>query len=83
MAPVNKVYRVQTIARVAEMLGEDEDWLWDVANEMDQEDGLIWVYGPGDDTVMAFTDDGVENLTDLIQEYKDNPDLLKRSTGSE
>ena len=83
MAPVNKVYRVQTIARVAEMLGEDEDWLWDVANEMDQEDGLIWVYGPGDDTVMAFTDDGVETLTDLIQEYKANPDLLKRSTGSE
>jgi len=83
MAPVNKVYRVQTIARVAEMLGEDEDWLSDVANEMDQEDGLIWVYGPGDDTVMAFTDDGVENLTDLIQEYKANPDLLKHSTGSE
>ena len=24
------------------MLGEDEDWLWHVANEMDQEDGLIW-----------------------------------------
>lgn len=83
MAPVNKVYRVQTIARVAEMLGEDEDWLSDVANGMDQEDGLIWVYGPGDDTVMAFTDDGVENLTDLIQEYKDNPDLLKHATGSE
>ena len=83
MAPVNKAYRVQTIARVAEMLGEDEDWLRDVANEMDQEDGLIWVYGPGDNTVMAFTDDGVENLTDLIQEYKDNPDPLKHSTGSE
>src|ERR1041384_4722091 len=56
MAPTNKVHHVRTIARVAEMLGEDEDWLWDVANEMDQEDGLIWVYGPGDDGVMAFTD---------------------------
>jgi hypothetical protein len=53
MAPTNKVHHVRTIARVAEMLGEDEDWLWDVANEMDQEDGLIWVYGPGDDGVMA------------------------------
>ncbi|HEX3992462.1 MAG TPA: hypothetical protein VHX39_14935 [Acetobacteraceae bacterium] len=49
MAPVNKVHHVNTIARVAEMLGEDEDWLWDVANEMDQEDGQIWVYGVGDD----------------------------------
>jgi len=35
LAPVNKVHHVHTIARVAEMLGEDEDWLWDVANEMD------------------------------------------------
>jgi hypothetical protein len=46
LAPVNKVHHVYTIARVAEMLGEDEDWLWDVANEMDQEDGLVWVYAP-------------------------------------
>ena len=80
MAPVNKVYRVQTIARVAEMLGEDEEWLWDVANEMDQEDGLIWVYGPGDDTVMAFTDFGIEILTGLIEIYKSKPHLLKQST---
>ena len=47
------------------MLGEDEEWLWDVANEMDQEDGLIWVYGPGDDGVMAFTDFGTKLSPDL------------------
>jgi hypothetical protein len=39
---INKVHRVTTITRVAEQLGEDEDWLRDVANEMDTEDGLIW-----------------------------------------
>jgi hypothetical protein len=78
--PVNKVYLVQTIARVAEMLGEDEDWLWDIATEMDPEDGLIWVYGPGDESVMAFTDFGIETLTGLIQIYKADPQLLKRST---
>lgn len=80
MAPVNKVGHVFTIARVAEMLGEDEDWLWDVANEMDQEDGLIWVYGTGDEEVMAFTDFGIETLQGLIEIHKANPDLLKRST---
>ena len=79
LAPVNKVHHVQTIARVADMLGEDEDWLWDVANEMDQEDGLIWVYGPGDDGVMAFTDFGIETLTGLIEIYKADPGLLKVS----
>ena len=76
----NKEHHVLTIARVAEMLGEDEDWLWDVANEMDQEDGLIWVYGAGDEGVMAFTDFGIETLQNLIQIYKEDPDLLKRST---
>jgi hypothetical protein len=83
LAPVNKVHHVYTIARVAEMLGEDEDWLWDVANEMDQEDGLIWVYGPGDDGVMAFTDFGIETLSGIVEIYKASPDLLKRSTDPE
>jgi hypothetical protein len=63
-----------------EMLGEDEDWLWDVVNEMEQEDGLIWVYSTGDDGVMAFTDFGIETLTGLIEIYKADPDLLKRSS---
>jgi hypothetical protein len=80
LAPVNKVHHVRTIARVAEMLGEDEDWLWDVANEMGQEDGLIGVYGPGEDSVMAFTDLGIETLTNLIEFYKASFELLKRST---
>jgi hypothetical protein len=79
LSSVNKVHHVHTIARVAEMLGEDEDWLWDVASEMDQEDGLIWVYGPGEESVMAFTDFGIETLTGIIEIYKANPDLLKRS----
>ena len=60
LPPVNKVHHVHTIARVAEMLGEDEDWLCDVATEMDQEDGLIWVYGPGDAGVIAFTNFGID-----------------------
>jgi hypothetical protein len=79
LAQVNKVHHVHTIARVAEMLGEDKDWLWDVATEMDQEGGLIWVYGPGDQSIMAFTDFGIETLTGIIKIYKDDPDLLKRS----
>ena len=83
MAPTNKVHHVTTIARVAEMLGEDEDWLSDVANEMDQEDGLIWIYGPGDDGVMAFTDFGIETLRELVGMHKADPELLTRLDTSE
>jgi len=75
---VNKVHRVTTINRVAEELGEDEDWLWDVADEMETEDGCIWVYGIGEDGILAFTDFGIENLRELIRMYKADPDLLKR-----
>ena len=78
--PINKVHHVSTIARVAEILGEDEDWLGDVADEMDQEDGLIWIYGPGGESVMAFSDFGIETHTAIIEVYKDHPERLKRST---
>ena len=75
---VNKVHHVTTITRVAEDLGEDEDWLHHVASEMDVEDGVIWVYGVGEDGVMAFTDFGIENLIELIKLHKENPRLLSR-----
>ena len=70
---VNKVHRVTTISRVAADLGQDEDWLWDVANEMDTEDGLVWVYGAGEHGVMAFTDFGIETLIGLIRMHKEKP----------
>ena len=62
-------------------LGEDEGWLFDVAAEMEPEDGVIWVYGVGDDGVLAFTDFGVENLVDLIKMHKDDPSLLRQDAG--
>ena len=78
---INKVHHVTTINQVAKNLGEDEDWVSDVANEMEIEDGVIWVYGVGDDGVMAFTDFGIENLVNLVKIHKDDPTLLKRSDG--
>jgi len=76
---INKVYAVFTLSRVAKDLGEDEDWLRDVAGEMEPEEGLIWIYGVGEeDEVMAFTDFGIESLIDLIKMHKKDPTLLKR-----
>jgi hypothetical protein len=75
---INKVSHVTTISQVAKDLGENEDWLFDVASEMEPEDGLIWVHGINDDGVMAFTDFGIESLIDLIEMHKADPTLLKR-----
>ena len=79
---INKVSHVKTINLVAKELGESEDWLYDVAAEMETEDGLIRVYGAGDDAIMAFTDFGIESLIDLIKIHKNDPTLLKRWDGA-
>ena len=67
----NKIHHVFTIDRVARDLGEDEEWLADIANEMEPEDGLIWVYNLSDGGVIAFTDFGIENLRELILIHRD------------
>jgi len=60
---------------------EDEEWLewlFEVAEEMDPEDGQLWVVGVGEDGVMAFTDDGIENLKELIAIHKEDPSIIEK-----
>ena len=78
MGHVNKVSHVFTLGHVAGMLGEDEEWLFEVAEEMDTEDGQLWVVGVGEDSEMAFTDDGIENLKELIAIHKDDPSIIEK-----
>jgi hypothetical protein len=59
-----------TITRAAEILGEDEELLWDLVDEMEPEDGCLWIYGTGDQQTVAFTADGMEYLRQLISEHK-------------
>lgn len=51
------------------MLGEDEDWLWKISDDMDPDDGCLWVYGIGDD-VRAFTPFGIEVLMQIISDER-------------
>ena len=60
------IAHVFTIGYVANLLGEDEDWLYDLSIDMFPEDGCLWVYGVGEDGVPAFTKDGIENLRQII-----------------
>ncbi|PTQ64107.1 hypothetical protein [Celeribacter persicus] len=68
---LNKVHSVKTIDRVAAELGATVDRVFDLAIDMETEDGVIWVYGPGDDSVIAFSPFGIENLRDLIEMDRD------------
>jgi hypothetical protein len=66
MGHVNKVSHVFTLSHVAEMLGEDEEWLFEIAEEMDPEDGQLWVVGVGNDGVI------------LIAIHKDDPSIIEK-----
>lgn len=63
MAAIASVF---TIGYVANLFGEDEDWLHELSIDMFPEDGRLWVYGVGEDGVTAFTEDGIENLRQII-----------------
>ncbi|WP_247476947.1 hypothetical protein [Bradyrhizobium sp. 169] len=45
---------------------------------MEIEDGVIWVYGIGQDGLQAFTDFGIDNLLRPFWMYKEHPEWLKR-----
>jgi len=64
---LNKVHSVKTIDRVAAELGETVNQIFDLAIDMEPEDGVIWVYGPNNDSIIAFTPFGIENLREIIK----------------
>ena len=58
------------IDRVAEILGEPEDFLFEIACDMTPEQGCLNVYGANDEFTVAFTPEGIDALRDLIPSYK-------------
>ena len=67
MAAISAVF---TIGYVADLLGEDENWIFDLSIDMFPEDGCLWVHGVGEDGVPAFTRDGIENLRQIIADAR-------------
>ena len=68
----NKVHHVHTVARVARQLGVDEDLIHNLTLGLEPEDGVIWVYGlDDDDGVLAFTDQGIEEVRLILAEHKE------------
>jgi hypothetical protein len=57
---------VFTVGRVARMLGLDEDRLYEVAVDMEPEDGRLHVLDIDDLSTIAFTAQGIENLKELL-----------------
>jgi len=77
------ISHVFTISYVAQMLGEDEDWLHELSIDMFPEDRCLHVYGVGQDGVTAFTEHGIENLKQLIADMRADGRARRRTPSAE
>jgi len=68
MAAISHVF---TIGYVAQMLERDEDLLWDLSDELEPEDGALWVYDINNGETRAFTLAGIETLREIIKDQSD------------
>jgi hypothetical protein len=77
------ITHVFTIAYVAEMLGEDEDWLHELSIDMFPEDGCLRVYSGQDDAITAFTEDGIGNLKQIIADMRADGQAPRRTPSAQ
>jgi hypothetical protein len=68
MAAISHVF---TIRRTAEILGRDEDLLWGLSDQLEPEDGKLWIYDINGTEILAFTVAGIEALREIISDQAD------------
>ena len=70
---------VFTIRRAAQILGRDENLLWELMQSLEPEGGKLWVYDV-DGEVPAVSELGMETLRQIIKDQIDRaPRALSRS----
>jgi hypothetical protein len=68
---VAAITRVYTIRMAAEILGRTEDLLWDLSDQLEPEDGKLWIQDVDGLETMAFTEFGLQNLREIISDQID------------
>ena len=68
---VAAIGHVFTIRRAAQILARDESLLWDLSDQLEPEDGMLWIYDLDGAEILAFTDDGIEALREIISDQID------------
>ena len=71
MAAISSVF---TIRRAAQILGRDEELLWNLLEQLEPEDGLLWIYDIEGEALPAFTEFGIETLREIIRDQIAAPD---------
>jgi hypothetical protein len=68
---VAAIFRVFTIRKAAEILGRSEDLLWDLSDQLEPEDGVLWIHDVDGLETMAFPEFRLENLREIISDQID------------
>jgi hypothetical protein len=63
MAAISYVF---TIRRAAQILGRDEELLWDLSDQLEPEDGMLWVNDVDGAQTLAFSEFGIDTLREII-----------------
>ncbi len=71
MAAITHVYTIQMAAKI---LGQTEDLLWELSDQLEPEDGKLWIHDVDGLETMAFTKFGLESLREIISDQVDRPD---------
>ncbi len=75
MAAISHIF---TIDLVAKRLGYDKDQISDIAyDQLEPEDGLIWVHDLDEKETIALSQDGIEALQEIIEDQY--PHIVTRS----
>ena len=61
---------VFTLARAAELPGETEGWLEELADQLEPEEGRLWIHDTDDRATLGFTERGIECLQELSLDQK-------------
>src|SRR5437764_11645903 len=75
MAAISHVF---TSRRAAQILGHDEDLLWQLSDKLEPEDGKLWVYDIDGAETPAFTHDGIEALREIIKDQRSRRLISRR-----
>lgn len=65
------IAHVFTIRRAAQILGCDETLLWELSDQLEPKDGVLWVYDTDGAEILAFTDDGIDAVRAIMKDQVD------------
>ena len=57
-----------TLPRAAARLGISEELLAEIASDLEPEDGVLWVYDSTEDGCQAFTEFGLESVSEILRD---------------